>query len=774
MGDYSNNENSEIDYNFMKSEDDGQLRDNLDFKYESFRHYGDNDGNNMGAHISNEGNDEFNAFKHGNNIDNNLINDMNTQDKNYNPEITFNIPGAFDNGQVEKMEIDDSPPFTIESDLYFDSQSQQNVDTNDLDYDRKEMFQSHFNRQQFLNVRGSNSSISGMGMINGAAPGNSGVGNGNNMNGIPGNISTPTPSSALQFDTPKSTQFTSFDNHHDNNSIYSSFLNDNEVGSFNDHMRTQSIDGGSSFNPTSLSVNPNNPNSLNIGIYQNYELSPLTTTTSLTPSVNSLHSNQPSFFSAQQYLSRHSVDNGNSFDQNSLSNSINNSINSGNQKRNVSGRYLNFNSISNYIPFMNDKRNGQDRTSPNGGPPSLLTHTSSLFNTSSTPRQQSKHLIRSIFKSNPSEGQSQELPETEGLNINLGPDMEEDFQSSDFLMMSPQETDDNLDPLPVKKSKKTKRGFLNRFKGPKQDENSEIEQVDNSSKNSGNNSFHEDEIDHVFHGNMSRTPSSANTVRTNNNVNTSNGNISMNNTSNGNVSLDNITPNLQEGKGPDYAALFENVGKRKPKKVSKPSNTLSFKKKIKAEDEYNDIHSNNSYGSESLSVSTSNTSHSYNVKVEDDNEEFNDDDESLTSASKRILGSKLMKRKGIKKEAEIKHVKSKIAGDKGVEVEVDLKTLDLPESTQIYPANIVTSKSRIRGRKENKEADLTDSSKIYLCNYCSRRFKRQEHLKRHFRSLHTFEKPYDCDICHKKFSRSDNLNQHLKIHKQEEEMNSLN
>lgn len=763
MGDYSNYENSEIDYNFIKTEDDGQLRDNLEYNYESFNHSGDNDGNIEGIHRSNEGNDEFNAFKYGNNIDNNLINEMDKQDKDYHPDITFNIPGAFDNGKSEeKMDIDDSPPFTIESDLYFDSQSQQNVD-NDLDYDRKEMFQSHFNRQQFLNVRGSNSLILGMGMMNGAAPGNSGVGN------INGNISTPTPSSALQFDTPKSTQFT-FDNHHDNNSIYSSFLNDNEVGSFNEHIRTQSIDG-SSFNPTSLTVNPNNPNSLNIGIYQNYELSPLTTTTSLTPSVNSLHSNQPSFFSAQQYLSRHSVDNSrNSFDQNSLSNSINNSINSGNQKRNVSGRYLNFNSISNYIPFMNDKRNN-GQTSPNG-PPSPLTHTTSLFNTSSTPRQQSKHLIRSIFKSNPSEGQSQEIPETEGLNINynnnLGPDMEEDFQSSDFLMMSPQETDDNLDPLPTKKAKKTKRGLFNRFKGPKQDETFEIEQIDNSSKNSGNNSFHEDENDHIFHGNMSRTPSSANTVRTNNNVNVSNGNVSNGNTSNGNISLDNITTNSQD-KGPDYAALFENVGKRKPKKVSKPSNSLSFKKKIKTEDDYNDIHSNNLYGSESLSVSTSNTSHSYNIKKEEDDEEDYDDDESLTSA-KRILGSKLMKRKGVKKEADIKNIKTKISSDKGVEVEVDLKTLDLPESTQIYPANIVNSKSRIRGRKENKEADLTDSSKIYLCNYCSRRFKRQEHLKRHFRSLHTFEKPYDCDICHKKFSRSDNLNQHLKIHKQEEEM----
>lgn len=102
----------------------------------------------------------------------------------------------------------------------------------------------------------------------------------------------------------------------------------------------------------------------------------------------------------------------------------------------------------------------------------------------------------------------------------------------------------------------------------------------------------------------------------------------------------------------------------------------------------------------------------------------------------------------------------------GVEVEIDLTSLDLPPDTQVFPTSIVNSKRRTRGRKENLEADINDLSKIFLCNYCSRRFKRQEHLKRHFRSLHTFEKPYTCNVCNKKFSRSDNLNQHLKIHKQ--------
>ena len=101
----------------------------------------------------------------------------------------------------------------------------------------------------------------------------------------------------------------------------------------------------------------------------------------------------------------------------------------------------------------------------------------------------------------------------------------------------------------------------------------------------------------------------------------------------------------------------------------------------------------------------------------------------------------------------------------GVEVEIDLQSLDLPPDTQIVPS--INRKTNVRGRKENKEADLLDRSKVFLCNYCSRRFKRQEHLKRHFRSLHTYEKPYYCSICHKKFNRADDLNEHLKKHKQE-------
>lgn len=678
-------------------------------------------------------NDETHHISHSNSID--------IDDDNLN--ISFHIPGAFKNND---MQIDDSPPFAIESELYFDSASHHTVQGNDLR--RESMFphNQYFNRQHFLN-----SLQTGVHSLN------------QNLT----NATTPTPSSNLQFDTPTSTgQFVSYDNHYDNNSIYSAFINDNETSSFsNDHLRNASIDG----NTPSLSINPGNPNPLTMGVYPNYDLSPLSTTTSLTPSVNSLQSNQPSFFSAHQYLPRPSVDivssHRNSLDTNSLASNPQ-------LKRITSGRYLNFNSISNYIPFMNDKdkdhsRLSDDDKSPmSGGQRSLSSHTPpSLFSGQSQPgpRLPSKHLIKSIFKTN-------------ALSPNVASESDPLFESineeynTDFLMMSgpPHDGHDTMDPVepvPFKKVKKSKRNLFTRFKTPVKEEN---EDIDDSSKSTNNSLTHEEDFDDNLPASMSRTPSSANTVRTN-----ANQVINVNN-------ADDMALNVPHQ--PDYAALFENVGKRKNKKVSKPSSSLSFTKtKLKAKDQLNwdmdggtDIKPANLYDSELISLSTSNTSNSQNfLGMEINNEdtvdlEYDHEESSLAIASKRVLSSKLIKRKTTKKEADIKNVKTKVISEEGIEVEVDLKTLDIPDS-QLQATSTVNSKSSIRGRKENKEADLTDLSKIYLCNYCSRRFKRQEHLKRHFRSLHTFEKPYDCDICHKKFSRSDNLNQHLKIHKQEEQ-----
>jgi len=259
---------------------------------------------------------------------------------------------------------------------------------------------------------------------------------------------------------------------------------------------------------------------------------------------------------------------------------------------------------------------------------------------------------------------------------------------------------------------------------------------------------------------------------------------------------------------PDYGALFEKVGKRK--NIVNPATYIRNKPRYKNEQsEVNSLNgSNNTSNSntEKSSILNYNSGGSYpenidprnlnsinsndssinnrNIQVEGGDSDSDlstslgsssNTPSSLATASKRILGSKLMlKRKNSQTNMNTAPPPppptTTTIISKGVEVEVDLQSLDLPPTTQIFPTNIINSKNRTRGRKENKEADLVDLTKIYLCNYCSRRFKRQEHLKRHFRSLHTFEKPYDCSICHKKFSRSDNLNQHLKIHKQEEEL----
>lgn len=254
---------------------------------------------------------------------------------------------------------------------------------------------------------------------------------------------------------------------------------------------------------------------------------------------------------------------------------------------------------------------------------------------------------------------------------------------------------------------------------------------------------------------------------------------------------------------PDYAALFEKVGKRKnivntslfisknkPKKdqqhIQQQANQALSRHS--ESDMSSNIESLDNYSIDSAKVKQEPLDSTLQLATGNDQPSMGS---TLANASKRILGSKLLKKKASNLveqtpegndtfDSELdpsqSNTSSKIEecsegnGKEGVEVEVDLKELDLPPNTKIFPTSIINSKSRTRGRKENKEADMLDLSKIFLCSYCSRRFKRQEHLKRHFRSLHTFEKPYDCQICHKKFSRLDNLNQHLKIHKQEEEM----
>lgn len=214
-------------------------------------------------------------------------------------------------------------------------------------------------------------------------------------------------------------------------------------------------------------------------------------------------------------------------------------------------------------------------------------------------------------------------------------------------------------------------------------------------------------------------------------------NVSFNGNGNGNTNSDN----------PDYGALFHGVGKRR--------NIVGMKSKRRPVDlRLGDEERR----SEELGLVASIPLSS----LSNDSKESREEQAAggFASASKRILGARLLRKK-VKKQEQSE-------GDEDEEEEeVDVETFELPPGVELRPRD--TAKSRTRGRKEDKAKDMVDELKIFVCGYCSRRFKRQEHLRRHFRSLHTQEKPFECPFCAKKFSRTDNLAQHVKVHKQEEE-----
>lgn len=385
------------------------------------------------------------------------------------------------------------------------------------------------------------------------------------------------------------------------------------------------------------------------------ELSPLTTTTSLTPLVLLIHLTQPLFFSANQHFSRNSVEAGldflarPSFDLGKL-------VRSGPQPL----RYNTF-LFSNILPFMGERQRSDE----------VLAAMN--LDTQTSPQQ--RHIIRSIFKTGLEEQPEQPLTMEDA------------------------------------KIKKPKRLIFTRFKlnGVVKEDDDDDDMIKE-----------EEELA------------------------------------------------VDDEEQPDYAALFEHVGKRK-KPVKKEDDV------VKREDD-DELRDSGSFHDQALAQLLVASSGQYSGGTSEG---------PFTTALKRILGSKLILGRKKTQPQSSASLASSHGGisvaptangkpvatviSKGVEVEVDLSTLDLPPNTQIFPTSIINQKNRTRGRKENKEADMVDLLKIYLCNYCLRRFKRQEHLKRHFRSLHTFEKPYDCTICNKKFSRQDNLNQHLKTHKEEEE-----
>lgn len=736
-----------------------------------------------------------------------------------NPQITVNMPGAYhQNYNSDQMEIDDSPPFTIELDLYFEQQTDNNsIVTSNRVHNQPDV-ESMFNNQ--LSVP----SLQRTELL---------------PQQHETNVTTGRPQESA---------FGSFDN----NSRVSSFANVNNAGTnlfvngkdlyFDDesHHRTGRLRNGSidsyyaanvinhqlhlqqqtqaqaqahqqqqqqlqqQHSPQDLASHTSLPSK---SIYN--ELSPLTTTTSR---ASSIQSGQPSFFSAQQYFSRNSMDqvpsslHRPSFDLYNHRPSIDSQHSQQLQQRNA--RYTSFtSSISNILPFMSEKNTNHNSRSP----PTPPTSTSSPQNLLSS--NQSRHLIRSIFKTNPTPIVS-DAGNSNGNIVNGGsgtieaenlpdaPYASGTINDSEFLILSSptkEEPEDEL--MQPKKVKKPKRSLFTRFKTPVKQEQPDLEMAVSAPVDE----LKPDETVIDMVGNISLHHSS--------------GTPSITTGAGGNTLEHSISESsFQE---PDYAALFENVGKRKNKSYRKPKGktkeeeqqqqqlplssgtaggtssnnstgtvekTLFFNKtKIKKEpaSERSSLLDNASAGN--ASASSSEASLIQNAIGSDDHNgpplTSAPTSSTLANASKRILSSKLiLKKKSTSKLKEytaaeledmctVSSLETPVATmiSKGIEVEVDLASLDLPPDTKIFPTSIINNKNRTRGRKENKEADLSDTSKIYLCNLCQRRFKRHEHLKRHFRSLHTFEKPYNCDICHKKFSRSDNLNQHLKIHKQEDE-----
>lgn len=462
------------------------------------------------------------------------------------------------------------------------------------------------------------------------------------------------------------------------------------------------------------------------------DLLPLTTTTSLTPSVSSLHLTQPSFFSANQFF-RSSFDQPPSLVHRASIDVYNRqrlSIDSQNSGANPPTR--NPRSLASYFPFMGDR----DRKLP--GSPVAADWPQQ--------NQQLRHLIRSIFKTN-----ADSNPTEDDLRAFEDGMFPEELYDEDVL-------GDVGDDSPLKKVKRPRRGLFTRFKTTKTSE-IEMKQEPNSQDVPRPDTLNSELIKHETSSSVASRESASLQNSAHNSMQGSNPN-SLQHLSSANLSQ-------METAEPDYGALFHGVGKRR-NLVGMKNKKSKTETGVKIEPRDGEVASNN----EKLSLSFPRSSqdyHSGDSKLSQSGQlsqtsstsvdGFNQEETPSTfaSASKRILGSRLLKRKA----------STRVMEPRSHVVEIDLTSLDLPPNTEILSE--VNPQTRTRGRKEDKAADMEDQSKIYVCGYCTRRFKRQEHLKRHFRSLHTSEKPYECSICQKKFSRTDNLNQHLKVHKQEEE-----
>lgn len=471
------------------------------------------------------------------------------------------------------------------------------------------------------------------------------------------------------------------------------------------------------------------------------ELLPLTTTTSFTPSATSLYLTQPSFFLAQQFLrslidqpplllTRASMD----FYQRRRP-----SLESVNSGPNVPVRPQR--SLASYFHFRDrdrdrDRERGRKLPMLRGGSPALPEWAQS---------QASRHSIRSIFKTSngPMQLGDMEADQVDNeANETVPPSFMNHPEDEQTYTYPYGDTDESV----AKKPKRSKRNLFTRFKPTKSYDPGELKaELNDDSDGEG--------ADEAEPSNISLgAPAKAMATALHH------------------VDSAGLATGGDGGREPDYAALFTGVGKRRnlvgKKSKKKGDVAIKIEPDIKIETEGDrvalnpSVSNNENSGDCVLASSVARSLASFNSKDSGLYEQLQGSLGPLAfaNASKRILGSRLMKKKPAVSKSE--------TGPSDV-VEVDLQSLDLPENTEILSNPKLLSKTR--GRKEDKAADMVDQAKIFVCGYCDRRFKRQEHLKRHFRSLHTSEKPYDCPICLKKFSRTDNLNQHLKIHKQEEE-----
>ncbi|KAM9891848.1 hypothetical protein OXX79_010429 [Metschnikowia pulcherrima] len=449
------------------------------------------------------------------------------------------------------------------------------------------------------------------------------------------------------------------------------------------------------------------------------ELSPLTTTTSFTPSATSLHSTQPSFFSAQQYF------------RSSLDQPHRASIDLYQRRRlsieSIGSAHVptrSQRSLASYFHFR-DRDRDRDRKSP-------MSRTSSPQTEWSPPAYAPpRHSIRSIFKTNNNIAGENESFQVE--NEDSGPNLPQLDESAE------------PDGQASKKGRRSKRNLFTRFKPSAKPQDS-LE----SKQEFADDILRDEEMDWTEkYPDMPPKASSQTPLQSKGN--------SLHN-------VDSAGSNAEIAQGPDYAALFTGVRKRRNlvgMKTKKKPDVKVEANGAKSEPETEKAvlaacRSSAEYSADCASAgSVPHSSHSFTSRESTAQDQPASGPSAFANASKRILGSRLMKKKNIAK------------NDSSDVVEVDLQSLDLPENTEILTKPQLLNKTR--GRKEDRAADMVDQSKIFVCGYCDRRFKRQEHLKRHFRSLHTTEKPYDCSICSKKFSRTDNLSQHLKVHKQEEE-----